>query len=164
MFQLLMPRKSTRPSALRVLINRVSATAAEFRAPVPAAPAVVEPDTSEFFTEADMPPAEDIVEAARLYFRAADEARTADRAKRKAKKILDRLRAGRYGDWEVYREPSGRQTVDLDEVRRIFKAHNLGPVPMRSSADSLKVRRVELDLQPEVAESEFAVLAAAMTR
>lgn len=166
MINLLTPRKS-RPIKVAALVTRVAdavrsvvAPQTLFTTPVPA-PAAVDPDTTEFFTEQDMPPAEDIAEAARLYFRACDDARTADRAKRKAKGLLGKLRAGRYGDWEVYREPSNRPTVDLVAVRKIFKDHNLGPVPMRQSADSLKVRKVELDLGAETVEAELSILAGA---
>lgn len=156
-------RTSSLPSSfVNRVVNAARELVSELRAPVPAStPVAVEPDDTEFYAEADMPAAEDIAEAARLYFRAADEARTADRAKRKAKKILDRLRAGTYSGWEITREPSGRQTVDLEAVRATYKRMGLGPVPMRSSADSLKVRRVELDLNPEVVEAELSTLAGA---
>ncbi|WP_042427478.1 hypothetical protein [Streptacidiphilus anmyonensis] len=160
MINLLTPRKSARSGGFRAVLARLSESIAEFRAPVPA-PAVVEPDTSEFFTEQEMPPAEDIAEAARLYFRACDEARSADRAKRKAKGILSKLRVGTYSGWEITREPSGRTVADLDEIKRIFKANGLGPIPVKASAPSLKVRRVELDLNPEAVEQELNTLAGA---
>lgn len=157
------PRPSSSGSVRRIatrIINRLSASVAEFRSPVPVpAPAAVEPDTTEFFTEADMPAAEDIAEAARLYFRACDDARTADRAKRKAKGILSKLRNGRYGDWELVREPSGRTVADLDEIKRIFKANGLGPIPVKTSSPSLKVRRVQVDLDAEAIEQELQRLA-----
>jgi hypothetical protein len=146
------------------LTNRAAGLVAEFRAPIPApAPAVVEPETDEtkYFTEADMPPAEDIAEAARLYFRACDDARTADRAKRKAKGLLSKLRAGTYGGWEISREPSGRMVADLEQIRATYKRLGLGPVPMRQAADSLKVRKVELDLNAEAIEVELSTLAGA---
>ena len=74
-----------------------------------------------------------------------------DRAKRAAKKTLSRLPVGRYGTWDVTRESSGRETVDLEAVRKIFKANGLGPVPMKTSAPSLKVRKVELVQLAQVA-------------
>jgi hypothetical protein len=169
------PSATPRTSSLRFvrrtftrIASRVSATVAEFRAPTPApAPVVVEPmaDESVFFTEADMPPAEDIAEAARLYWRAADEARAAERAKRRARKILDKLRSGTYSGWQVERVESSRSTVDLDAVRKIFREHGLGPVPMKASAPSLRISRVESEaLATTATDAEFAALAAAMTR
>lgn len=84
-----------------------------------------------------------VEDAARAYARATNQARTADRAKRAAKKILDATPAGRYGRWLITREPSNRQTADLDAIRAIFDAHGLGPIPMKPSAPSLKVERIE---------------------
>ncbi|MEW2083501.1 hypothetical protein [Streptomyces sp. NPDC005283] len=93
--------------------------------------------------EADeMPAVEDIEAAAGQYSKAAELARAGDRGKRAAKKVLDRLPAGRYGAWLVSRVTSNRQTADLDAIRTIFKAHGLGDVPMRQSAPSLKVERL----------------------
>jgi hypothetical protein len=137
-------RRTSRTRGIRAL---VSAVIAEFRPsvvqPTTQAPVQAEADETAFFTEADMPPAEAIAEAARLFFRAADEARTADRAKRKARKLLDRLASGVYAGWELERVESSRQTVDLDAVRKIFREHGLGPVPMKASTPSLRVSRVE---------------------
>ncbi|WP_052069736.1 hypothetical protein [Streptacidiphilus albus] len=109
-------------------------------------------DDAELYTPDDMPPLDDIMTAASAYFRAADQARTADRAKRAAKKILNRLPVGRYGTWDVTRETSGRETADLDKIRAIFKAHNLGPVPMKANAPSLKVRKATVTAAPVEAE------------
>jgi hypothetical protein len=97
------------------------------------------------YSPADMPAVEDIEAAAAEYQRAAEQARRADRGKRAARKILDRLPVGRYGTWQVDRVASGRETVDLNEVRRIFKQHGLGPVPMKTSAPSLKVTRTAVE-------------------
>jgi hypothetical protein len=104
---------------------------------------VAAPEPVDLYTEDDMPDAELIEAAAREYDRAADLARRADRGKRAARKILDRLPAGTYSGWLLERVPSSRATVDLNEVRRLFKAHGLGPVPMKAAAPSLKVRRAE---------------------
>jgi hypothetical protein len=109
------------------------------------APVVVDaPDPDGLFADDELPAVEDIERAALGYDLAADSARSADRAKRKHRKLLDRLPAGTYGSWLVRRVASGRQTVDLDKVRAIFEEHGLGDVPMRDNAPSLKVERVEV--------------------
>ncbi|MER5467185.1 hypothetical protein [Streptomyces sp. NPDC002685] len=135
---------------VRGLIGALVETAAEtLRAFAPAeqpaeAPAVVEvPDPEDVLTADEIPAVEAIETSAREYERATDQARRADRGKRAAKKILDRLPAGIYGTWRVFRTPSSRQTPDLAEITRIFKANGLGPVPMKDCAPSLKVERVE---------------------
>lgn len=102
------------------------------------------PDPADVLTADELPAVETIEAAAREYDRAADQARRADRGKRAAKKVLDRLPAGIYGGWKLFRTPSSRQTPDLAEITRIFKANNLGPVPMKACAASLKVERVEV--------------------
>lgn len=113
----------------------VEQTATE--APAPAA------DPVDTYTADEMPAVADIERAALGYDLAADNARRADRAKRAARKILDRLPSGVYGQWAVERVSSSRQTADLDQIRAIFKANGLGPVPMKANAPSLKVRRAE---------------------
>lgn len=106
------------------------------------------PDPAGLY-EADELPDTDVIEAAaKEYERAADQARRADRGKRAAKKVLDRLPAGVYGTWRIFRTPSSRQTPDLAEITRIFKANGLGPVPMKRCADSLKVEAVEVPAVP----------------
>jgi hypothetical protein len=107
-------------------------------APAPAA------DPADTYTADDMPELVAIERAALGYDLAADNARRADRAKRAARKILDRLPAGTYGNWIVERVSSSRQTADLDQIRAIFKANGLGPVPMKANAPSLRVTRAEL--------------------
>ncbi|MCG6497618.1 hypothetical protein [Kitasatospora sp. A2-31] len=147
MFQLLMPGKSSQSLARAAAraIRSVIAPATLFTpaAPAPAVEPVTAPDPAGLYEPDEMPAVEDIEAAARTYHAAADQARRADRGKRAAKKILDRLPAGTYAGWKVERVASGRQTADLDEIRRIFKQHGLGPVPMRASAPSLKVSQVE---------------------
>ncbi|MFC4466678.1 hypothetical protein ACFPH6_19460 [Streptomyces xiangluensis] len=101
------------------------------------------PDPADVLDADEIPAVETIEAAAREYERAADQARRADRGKRAAKKVLDKLPAGIYGGWKVFRTPSSRQTPDLAEITRIFKANNLGPVPMKPCAPSLKVEQVE---------------------
>ena len=147
MINLLMPRQTAARITRRLMnraVARVTATVAEFRASVVQPTTQPVADPADVYTAAELPAVEDIDAAASLYFRMADQARTADRGKRKAKKILDRLPAGRHGSWDISREPSGRETVDLDAVRKIFKQHGLGPVPMKSSAPSLKVHKAEI--------------------
>ncbi|MFF3326082.1 hypothetical protein [Streptomyces sp. NPDC002889] len=98
--------------------------------------------------EADeMPAIEDIEAAAGQYSKAAEQARAGDRGKRAAKKVLDRLPAGRYGAWLVSRVTSNRQTADLDEIRATYKRLGLGPVPMKSAAPSLKVERAAVEAE-----------------
>ncbi|MET7651536.1 hypothetical protein [Streptomyces sp. NPDC005486] len=109
-----------------------------------AEPATVEADPAGLYEPDEMPAVETIETAAREYERAADQARRADRGKRAAKKVLDKLPAGVYGTWRIFRTPSSRQTPDLAEITRIFKANGLGPVPMKECAASLKVERVEV--------------------
>lgn len=122
------------------------------------APAIVEAADPAGLYEADELPAVEAIEtAAREYERAADLARRADRSKRASKKILDRLPAGVYGMYRVFRTPSSRQTPDLAAITAIFKANGLGAVPMKPCAASLKVELVEV----APAADEFAALAAA---
>ncbi|MFE9170850.1 hypothetical protein ACFYNZ_15205 [Streptomyces kebangsaanensis] len=137
---------------VRGLIGTLIETAADaVRSIAPAAPAeepaVVEeaPDPAGLYEPDEMPEVDAVEAAAAEYERAADQARRADRGKRAAKKVLDRLPAGIYGTWRVFRTPSSRQTPDLAEITRLFKAHGLGPVPMKPCAASLKVERVAAD-------------------
>lgn len=115
------------------------------------------PDPAGVLTADELPPVETIASAAREYERAADQARRADRGKRAAKKVLDKLPAGIYGGWKVFRTPSSRQTPDLAAITAKYKELGLGPVPMKPCAPSLKVEQVEF----APAADEPAVLAAA---
>ncbi|MDX3578638.1 hypothetical protein [Streptomyces sp. FL07-04A] len=125
--------------AVRSVINPAALVADQ------AEPAPVEAtDPAGLYEPDEIPAVATIEQAAREYDRAADQARRADRAKRASKKILDRLPAGVYGMYRVFRTPSSRQTPDLAEITRIFKAHNLGPVPMKACAASLKVELVDV--------------------
>jgi len=164
MLHLLMPR-AHRGSALTALSRvvtrtalRIADVAAEFTAPapLPARPVELAEDPADVYSAEDMPAVEDIEAAAREFDRAADQARRADRGKRAAKKILDRLPAGVYGGWMVERIASNRQTADLQAIARIFKQHGLGPVPMKASAPSLKVKQIPAVAVP----TEFETLAA----
>ncbi|MCZ4509344.1 hypothetical protein O3Q52_14285 [Streptomyces sp. ActVer] len=115
------------------------------------APAIVEaPDPAGVLAADELPPVEQIETAAREYERAADQARRADRGKRAAKKVLDKLPAGIYGGWKVFRTPSSRQTPDLAAITETYKRLGLGPVPMKPCAPSLKVERVEFVPAPDV--------------
>ena len=102
------------------------------------------PDPANVYTADELPPLAEIENAAAEYDRSADQARRADRGKRAARKVLDRLPTGLYGGWLVSRTPSSRQTADLDAIRATYKRLGLGPVPMKQSAPSLKVERVEV--------------------
>ncbi|WP_327724412.1 hypothetical protein [Streptomyces europaeiscabiei] len=102
------------------------------------------PDPADLYSADEMPELVVVERAALGYDLAADNARRADRAKRAARKILDRLPSGTYGAWIVERVASNRQTADLDKIRAIFKANGLGAIPMKDAAPSLKVRRAEL--------------------
>ncbi|MEV2228411.1 hypothetical protein AB0H69_07500 [Streptomyces phaeochromogenes] len=109
------------------------------------APAVdTAPDPADTLAADELPAVETIENAAREYERAADQARRADRGKRAAKKVLDKLPAGIYGGWKVFRTPSSRQTPDLAAITAKYKELGLGPVPMKACAPSLKVERVEV--------------------
>lgn len=147
MFNLLMTPQAVR--TVRGLLGTVADAVRSIVAPAslveqPETPAVVEaPDPAGVLDADELPAVETIEAAAREYERAADQARRADRGKRAAKKVLDKLPAGIYGGWKVFRTPSSRQTPDLAEITRIFKANNLGPVPMKPCAPSLKVEQVE---------------------
>ncbi|WP_250283175.1 hypothetical protein [Frankia sp. CiP1_Cm_nod2] len=98
-------------------------------------------DPADVYTPDEMPAVEVIEEAAASYETASEQARTADRGKRKARKLLDRLPAGVYGSWAVDRVESSRQTADLDAIRATYARHGLGDVPMRPCAPSLRVTR-----------------------
>jgi hypothetical protein len=101
------------------------------------------PDPADVLAADELPPVEQIEAAAKEYERAADQARRADRGKRAAKKVLDKLPAGIYGGWKVFRTPSSRQTPDLAAITATYKRLGLGSVPMKPCAPSLKVERVE---------------------
>lgn len=136
---------STR-TRLRNLLNtaarRVTGTS------TPADATVTAPASADLFTADEMPPAADIAAAAEKYFRAAEQARNADRAKRAARKLLNRLPAGRYGLWDVERVANAREVADLDAIRATYKALGLGDVPMKRCAPSLTVT-----LAPELADT-----------
>jgi hypothetical protein len=112
----------TRYTSARALLGRaktrVTAVVAEFHTSV--AQPVTQPEPADEFTPDELPAVELIEAAAREFDRAADQARRADRGKRAACKILDRLPAGTYGSWLVERVPSARQTADLDAIRAIL--------------------------------------------
>lgn len=116
---------------------------------------VTAPDPTGLYTEDDMPAAETIEAAAAAFNEAAALARTADRAKRKARKLIDRLPSGTYGQWDIFRVQSSRQTPDLVAIRATYERLGLGDVPMRDTAPSLKIERaadVLTVIPPSVAE------------
>jgi hypothetical protein len=149
LFNLLMT--PSRRHTLRGLLGTVSDAIRSVTAPAALvadkaeAPAAVEaPEPAGLYEPDEMPDTATIERAALSLDLANDNARRADRAKRAARKVLDRLPAGTYGTWIVERVTSNRQTADLDAIREMYKRHNLGAVPMKANAPSLKVRRAEL--------------------
>lgn len=159
MFQLLTSSQTGR--TVRALLGTVSAAVRSVVAPATLveqteAPALAA-DPADVYTEADMPELVAIERAALGYDLAADNARRADRAKRAARKILDRLPAGTYGNWVVERVASNRQTADLDQIRATYKRLGLGAIPMKDAAPSLKVRRAGVGVP---ADADTPVLAA----
>ncbi len=149
-----MPRR-----VLNALREAIVPIAAAITPAAPNTPAAVHIPPVGLFEADEIPTAAEIDAAAREFNRAADQARAADRGKRAARKILDRLPIGTYGAWRIDREPSSRQTADLDEIRRIFKEHGLGPVPMKASAPSLKVVKVEAPAVSEASTGTTVVAA-----
>lgn len=103
---------------------------------------VLADDPTGVYNDDEMPTAEEIEHAAASYTKAMDQARAGDRGKRAARKLLDRLPGGVYGRWIVSRVESNRQVADLDAIRAVFKAHGLGPVPMKTPVPSLRVERM----------------------
>lgn len=139
----------------------VSTAFVRFRAPAVGQAEVTVADPAGLMAADELPPVAEIEAAAAQFDRAAEQARTADRGKRAARKLLDRLPAGRYGAWQVEYVDNARETADLEAIRAIFKANGLGPVPVKSSAASLKVSRVEVEQVPETATAEMRVLVGA---
>jgi hypothetical protein len=139
----------TAPRAARTVRGLLGTVADAVRSVIAPAALVQEqeqtaaPDPADVYAPEEMPEIGVIEAAAAEYDRAAEQARRADRGKRAARKVLDRLPAGLYGAWIVERVTSSRQTADLDAIREIFKANGLGPVPMKTCAPSLRVRRAE---------------------
>ncbi|WP_367324790.1 hypothetical protein [Streptomyces sp. HUAS ZL42] len=155
MLNLLMsPRRSRTLRGMLGALVETAADAVRSLAPAePAAETVEAPDPAGLYEPDEMPDTETIEAAAREYERAADQARRADRGKRAARKVLDRLPAGLYGTWRVFRTPSSRQTPDLAAITATYKRLGLGPVPMKPCAPSLKVERVDSASEPTVVES-----------
>ncbi|MFR0358612.1 hypothetical protein [Streptomyces sediminimaris] len=146
MLNLLTSPRATR--TVRSLIGALVESAADaIRSIAPEAPADVEPveapDPADIYSADEMPETATIEAAAREYERAADQARRADRGKRAARKVLDKLPAGIYGTWRIFRTPSSRQTPDLAAITATYKRLGLGPVPMKPCAPSLKVELVD---------------------
>ena len=137
--------------ALRNLLAAAARYGVTAPAPATSRPApAAEQHQADLFADEEMPPMSAIAAAAEQYMRAAEAARVADRAKRAARKLLDRLPAGRYGAWNVERVDNAREVADLDAIRAIFTAHGLGEVPMKPCTPSLKVA-VAAELAPVAA-------------
>lgn len=126
-------------NAVRSVVNPAALVKAGQTTAEPAAPVTVAEPT-DLYTPDEMPELVDIERAALGYDLAADAARSADRNKRKHRKLLDKLPSGRFGAWIIERKPSTRMTPDLAEIERLFRKHNLGAVPMRPVAPSLVVK------------------------
>lgn len=147
MLNVLMRPKGARQTTTRRIFTTLTNA---FRSVVTPAALVIDqapvtaPDPANVYTTDELPPVAEIEAAAAEYERSADQARRADRGKRAARKVLDRLPTGLYGSWLVSRTPSSRQTADLDQIRATYKRLGLGPVPMKQSAPSLRVERVEV--------------------
>lgn len=141
-------RKGT-SAARRVLRGLLAPVPPARPVAITSAPVVAQtvPDPAGLLTADEMPPLAVIEADIERFLNATEQARAADRTKRAAKKLLDRLPAGRYGLFAVERIESPREIVDLDAVRRLFAANNLGELPMRRTAASLKVA-----FAPELAE------------
>ncbi|MBL7487338.1 hypothetical protein I6A60_00390 [Frankia sp. AgB1.9] len=91
------------------------------------------------YSPAEMPSVA-LVEAAAIAFDlAGEQARSADRTKRKSRKILDRMPAGVFGRAVVTWEESARETPDLVKIAAILAEHGIDEIPMRKVAPSLKV-------------------------
>lgn len=131
---------------LRGLLAPVPAARPVTATPAPVAPQPV-PDPAGLFAPDELPPLAEIESAAAKFLDATEQARTADRARRAARKILDRLPSGRHGLVVVERVENAREVADLEAIRAIFAANGLGDVPMKRTAPSLKVA-----LAPELAE------------
>lgn len=161
----LLTRAQTGRTALRLLVaarnavRSVVAPAALVREQQAVEPATA-PDPADLFTEDELPELADIERAALGYDLAADNARSADRAKRKYRKLLDRLPSGVYGSFQVSRVPSGRQTPDLVAIRATYERLGLGDVPMRDTAPSLRVERAAVEQLPAVPVVVAALVAA----
>jgi hypothetical protein len=97
------------------------------------------PDPTDLYGPDDMPAVADIERAAMQLDLACDNARRADRTKRAAKKILDKVPTGIHGRYRIFRTPSSRMTPDLAAITATYKKLGLGAVPMKACADSLKV-------------------------
>lgn len=133
---------------IRGLIGALVETAADaVRSIAPTETPAVEPteapDPVDVLADDELPAVETIESAAKEYERAADQGRRADRGKRAAKKVLDKLPAGIYGRFRIFRTPSSRQTPDLAAITATYKRLGLGAVPMKDCAPSLKVEQIE---------------------
>ncbi|WP_322766502.1 hypothetical protein [Frankia sp. Cr1] len=126
---------ATRPASAPTAVQVVESVA------VDAPRLVVDPATVFSADELDALDPEIIAVSCGEFDQAADEARAADRTRRRAKKILDRLPAGLYGAWLVERVESNRLVADLDAVRATYQRLGLGDVPVKACAPGLRVSR-----------------------
>ncbi|PZT74504.1 MULTISPECIES: hypothetical protein [unclassified Streptomyces] len=154
----LITRRTAR--AARVLADAVRSVVAPAALVRDHAPATAVPDPADVLTpEEAAAMAEEIETAGTAYADAADLARAGDRGKRKARRLLDRVPAGRYGAVLIERVQSSRQTPDLEAIRATYARLDLGDVPMRSCAASLRVTVAEELAAPAPAAAPVLVAA-----
>lgn len=135
------PARSVLAAASAAVANRLAIPAPS---PVPAVATagVLAPDGQPATAPGNLPSLTVIVTTLAAYYAASEAGRLADRGKRAGRKLINLLPDGVYGPWLVTREDSGRETLDGDEIARIFAANDLGAVPTRAAAPSLKVVRI----------------------
>lgn len=137
---------TTARRVLRGLLAPVPTTRPVVATPAPVVQQVAAEPTNLFAAD-ELPALAEIEAAAEKFLSASEQGRTADRVKRASRKLLDRLPAGRYGMHVIERVENAREVADLDAIRAIFAANNLGELPMRRTAASLKIA-----FAPELAE------------
>lgn len=133
-------RKGT-STARRVLRGLLAPVPPARPVAITSAPVVAQtaPDPAGLLTADELPPLAVIEADIERFLNATEQARTADRTKRAARKLLDRLPAGRYGLFKLERVANAREVADLEAIRAIFAANGLGDVPMKPCAASLKI-------------------------
>lgn len=141
-------RSITNPAALVQAQQPEQPPVVETPAPAADPAATVEPDPQGLLSEDELPETAVIEAAAAEYAAAADMGRAADRRKRKARKLIDRVPAGVFGRFAIERIKSSRMTVDVEAVRATYARLGLGEVPMRPTAPTLRVTELAADVQP----------------
>lgn len=75
------------------------------------------------------------------FFEASERAKSADRDKRKHRKVFEGLPGRIYGAWRLAWKPATRKVPDLDAITAIFEDNGLGEVPMKLVSDSVEVTK-----------------------